>query len=1180
MRAKILNASAGSGKTYQLAYKYIHDVIERPELYRHILAVTFTNKATEEMKSRILREIHLLATGDESPYAAQLQEELGLDARTLQQRARDVRSRILHDYSHFTVLTIDTFFQRILRAFIRELGFDLDYNVEIETESLLAKSADSLVEGITENRELKRWLTDFVQERIDDGRRWDIRDGILALSGELFKEKNREALGRALPKEELRRLVGKAGEKARATRRAMQEKAREALRLMEEAGVSPSDFTGKSRSFANYFLAAAGDELKAPSATVERMSRTTEGWCPKGSPAQPLVARLRDICDIFRLNVRLWNTAALLRENYRSFALLADLYAQVQRLCDQESTMLLSETKYILAEFIGHNDAPFIYEKVGNRFERYMIDEFQDTSAREWRNFLPLLHNAIAQSQQISVFLVGDIKQSIYRWRGGDWKILHSEARRELSPADTEVVNLRDNWRSLPTVVEFNNGIMERIVAADNRALNTMLDEAAATGAIAAERAAELHDILAAAYGDHAQVPRRVKDGPGYVSVTACTGEPPLVERIKQVLDRGFRPSDILILVRSATDGARVAAELLRFKGENRDERYCFDVMTREALIVGNAPVAGFLIAALRLTVNTEDTLNRAIYNRFLGRAFGAPLPDDERDFCRALRLLSPEEAFERLVIRHHLAERSDQTAYLQALHEQLISFCSSKIADIPLFLRWWDEQGSSRSLSIEQSERTIEITTVHKAKGLERPVVIIPYCTWQLDPKSSGNVTNIVWARASDEEAAIGQFPVRYKQAMADSEFSEAYYRELVYSHVDNINLLYVALTRAAESLHVFIPTGGKAANVGSLLWKALNPKAEGCPLGKIEGRLQTTEAGEECTFGSFDGPAPRKAKRDLPEHVLLEHYPTAMADLRLRLPSQRYFEEERDALPSPRDFGILMHKAFENAADEEEIRRSVTQMQSDGILSQSEAEALGTMLDEALANPVVREWFAGEWEEVRTESDIILPAARAQRAAAEDAAAGAGKAAVAAESAAVAAGKAAAGAESAAAGAGKAAAGAESAAAGAGKAAAGAEGAAAGAGKAAVAAEDAAAEAGKAAAGAEGSAVAAGKAATTAEDAAAGAGKAATGAGAAQRSSVTRRPDRVMMRSERVGERELRRVVVVDYKFGEHETAGHRRQIAEYMRLLGEMGYDEVKGYLWYIRLRKVVEVSAREA
>ena len=142
------------------------------------------------MKSRILREIHLLASGRPSAYAESLRRELVLDERTLRQRARDVRSRILHDYSHFTVLTIDTFFQRILRAFIRELGFDLDYNVEIETESLLAKSADTLVEAITENRELQRWLTDFVQERIEDGRRWDIRDGILALSDELFKEKN------------------------------------------------------------------------------------------------------------------------------------------------------------------------------------------------------------------------------------------------------------------------------------------------------------------------------------------------------------------------------------------------------------------------------------------------------------------------------------------------------------------------------------------------------------------------------------------------------------------------------------------------------------------------------------------------------------------------------------------------------------------------------------------------------------------------------------------------------------------------------------------------------------------------------------------------------------------------------------------------------------------------------
>ncbi|MFR4237431.1 MAG: UvrD-helicase domain-containing protein, partial [Alistipes onderdonkii] len=166
--------------------------------------------------------------------------------------------------------------------------------------------------------------------------------------------------------------------------------------------------------------------------------------------------------------------------NYRSFALLSDLYAKVQQLCDEQNMMLLSETKYILSEFIGHNDAPFIYEKVGNRFEHFMIDEFQDTSVKEWENFLPLLQNAMSQSEATSVLIVGDIKQSIYRWRGGDWKILHSQAQRALGADSTELVNLTENYRSLPAVVDFNNKAIGRVVEADNRALNATLDEAAA----------------------------------------------------------------------------------------------------------------------------------------------------------------------------------------------------------------------------------------------------------------------------------------------------------------------------------------------------------------------------------------------------------------------------------------------------------------------------------------------------------------------------------------------------------------------------------------------------------------------------------------------------------------------------------------------------------------------------
>lgn len=984
MRARILNASAGSGKTYQLAYKYVRDVVEQPGIYRHILAVTFTNKATEEMKSRILKEIHLLASGQPSSYLDNLCRELSLDAATVRRRAREVRSKILHDYSRFTVLTIDTFFQRILRAFIKELGIDLNYNVEIETASVLTKSADTLIEQITTDRDLQRWLTDFVQERIDEGKKWDIRDGILTLGGELFKEKNKDALSAARPREELARIVGEATAHAAATKKRMQDAAAEAVRIIGDAGASVADFPYKGSGFAAYFYAVAGGSFERYGSRAEAACTRDEAWGKLGSTAQGLRPRLqpllREMCGLYDENVRAWNTCDLLRENYRSFALLSDLYAKVQQMCDQENMMLLSETKYILSEFIGHNDAPFIYEKVGNRFEHFMIDEFQDTSVKEWENFLPLLQNAMAQSEATSVLIVGDIKQSIYRWRGGDWKILHSQAQRALGADSTELVNLTENYRSLPAVVDFNNKAIGRVVEADNRALNATLDEAAARGDMDARTAAGLRDTLCDAYREHAQTPRRLGGRPGYVSVETFAERPPVVERICEVLDKGFRPCDIMILVRGATDGARVAAELLDFKRRNDDPRYRFDVMTQEALIVGNAPVSSFIAAALRLSLNPDDSLSRAVYNHYLGRGFDRPLPGDERTFFRSIRLLSPEEAFERIVMRHALHDDRQQTAYLQAIHEQIIGFCASKIADIALFLDWWEQQGQNRSLSVDESATTVEITTIHKAKGLEKRVVLIPWCSWQLDPKSGGNVTNIVWAEAQGDAGAVGRFPVKYKKAMAESGFSAEYYRELVYSHVDNINLLYVALTRAAESLHVFIPRkGGKS--VGGLLLQSIGADGDKALLDGTEGRRTATEEGERFEFGLFTGPVPGGGKASDSVHVVLENYPTARADLRLRLPSQRYFEEEDEVELSPRNFGILMHKAFEQADDRQQIYEAVQRMRDDGTLSPGEAEALRGMIARVLAHPVAGEWFGGGWQRVRNENEIIVPGAGSTR-------------------------------------------------------------------------------------------------------------------------------------------------------------------------------------------------------
>lgn len=258
--------------------------------------------------------------------------------------------------------------------------------------------------------------------------------------------------------------------------------------------------------------------------------------------------------------------------------------------------------------------------------------------------------------------------------------------------------------------------------------------------------------------------------------------------------------------------------------------------------------------------------------------------------------------------------------------------------------------------------------------------MVLIPWCSWQLDPKSGGNVTNIVWAEAQGDAGAVGRFPVKYKKAMAESGFSAEYYRELVYSHVDNINLLYVALTRAAESLHVFIPRkGGKS--VGGLLLQSIGADGDKALLDGTEGRRTATEEGERFEFGLFTGPVPGGGKASDGVHVVLENYPTARADLRLSLPSQRYFEEEDEVELSPRNFGILMHKAFEQADDRQQIYEAVQRMRDDGTLSPGEAEALRGMIARALAHPVAGEWFGGGWQRVRNENEIIVPGAGSTR-------------------------------------------------------------------------------------------------------------------------------------------------------------------------------------------------------
>ncbi|MFI3316761.1 MAG: UvrD-helicase domain-containing protein [Rikenellaceae bacterium] len=983
MRATIYNASAGSGKTYTLAYKYVRDVIEEPMLYRNILAVTFTNKATEEMKRRILSEIHSLASGAACNYLEQLERELQMSERAIRKRALQVRGSILHDYSRFTILTIDRFFQRIIRAFIQELGIDINYNIELDPAALLGQSADRIIEEVAENEELKRWISEFIEERIEDGRSWDIHEGVLSLGGEIFKESNREVLERPNSKQELKKIVEKFNRSSEATKKQIEELGAKALAIIAEDGLSTESFSGKSRSFAKYFSFVEQGVIKEPTKTIRDRSQSTDGW---GKGVETTSAKLQpillQIVEIYDENIKRWNTALLLRENYRSFALLTDLYNMVKVVSNEQNMMLLSETKLILSKFIEQNDAPFIYEKTGNRFERYMIDEFQDTSLKEWHNFLPLLQNAMSQNQKSSVLIVGDIKQSIYRWRGGDWRILHSLAMQDLGPKSTEVINLKENYRSLPNIVHFNNAIIQAVVDADNRSLNDKL-AAVASDSLSPEVRQELTDMLQQAYLNHAQIPRKKGQSDGYVEITMHNDEPQIVERIKEVLDLGFRPCEILILVRSNSEGVKIAGKLLEFKRENRQAKYYFDVMTQEALVVGLAPVSQFVVATLMLAINPDDAIQRAIYNRFLDRpSLDAALSEQELEQLRSIRLLSSQEALENIVINYSLDKCASNIAYLQAIHESICGFCSSKSGDISQFLKWWEEHGAKRSISVEQSEKSIEITTIHKAKGLEKAVVMIPYCTWPLDPKSSTGaksdpkkpqMSSAVWAEASGALDELGSFPVKYKKAMGESLFSEQYYREFVYAHIDNVNMLYVALTRASQALHIFIKQG--KAGVGRAIADQFSACTDTFKFGEITGQQSTDGDITTISFGLKSAPTSKGDNSDSRDLYIMDSYPTAHADLRLRLPSQRYFEQQEQISLSPRHEGILMHKAFAEATSAAQISENLESMLLNGQISKEEHTSLNRKIQKALTSEPIKSWFHSQWDRVYNERDIILP-------------------------------------------------------------------------------------------------------------------------------------------------------------------------------------------------------------
>lgn len=963
-KVEILRASAGSGKTYRLALNYIKTLIEEPYNYRHILAVTFTNKATDELKGRILGQLHLLASGSESDFDHDLREQ-GYDFDRVRKQASTALGLILHDYNNFAVMTIDKFFQRIMRSFIKEIGVDLGFNLELNPDTLLEQAADRILDNVADDPTLYKWVESFVGENISEEHSWDIRKELVELGKELFKEQYRHTNITADDKPELEAIATASNLNTKAALEQFKGAGRAFLELMEHHGLTVEDFKGgRSGSVATLAERAARGEVGNISGRV--MAALDEGeWHPKSKrAANATIDALADRLHTLLSNIitsqhnylKAQNDQYVLAGHFREFALLADLRSRIDDICTESDILPISDVTDLISKLVADNDAPFIYEKAGNRYDYFMIDEFQDTSTMQWNNFTPLLHNALSQSEEAPVLLVGDVKQSIYRWRGGDWSLLAEGVEREFRDVTTEPLVI--NRRSSREVVEFNNRLTEYACRTIESHLQSALDKGVEGGDISPREAHRLGSLVGTAYSGHTQ---EVKKGAksGYVTVELYDKEAPIhpaILRIEELQQRGYRARDIAVLVRTNKDARNIATEILKYKNNpERDPRYTFDVVTQEALAIKSSRAVQFIIACFTLSGNPENSVALALYNAYFDKPFESPLSEQESDFISSLAMRHPEEAFDELLLHYPTLNSPGEIPFIQAFHSQIIEHTSRNIADLSLFVKWWEEVGSTKSVTLPQLADAITIMTIHKAKGLGFNAVVIPDCEWSLTPMLRSNV----WMEPNNPlSERIKKFPAKYKPSLSASSFSHSIFTEQTMAAIDALNTLYVAITRAKCELHILssIPNERfrNSMNIGRI----------------IRDMAGVTEENRLYEYGS----PVEYHKRDEVESsptCFETHSPSGR--VAVRYSHQRYDEESRGEGVTPRDFGILMHKAMEQAATREDIFRAVELLATNSLISSSEAEGLCTKIEEALADSRVAEWFDGSWEKVCGEREIL---------------------------------------------------------------------------------------------------------------------------------------------------------------------------------------------------------------
>jgi ATP-dependent exoDNAse (exonuclease V) beta subunit len=701
---------------------------------------------------------------------------------------------------------------------------------------------------------------------------------------------------------------------------------------------------------------------------------------------------LLEALHFFDENIVKYRSANSIFSNIYALGILSDVLHNVHQITTSENSFLLSDAGELLNLITREDQSPFIYEKVGNRYEIFMIDEFQDTSIIQWNNFNPLIINSLSEGHDNLV--VGDVKQSIYRWRNSDWTILGRVLPGLVDNKRIFSESLTTNWRSRSNIIKFNNSIFTIIPDQIDKSLE--------------------EDTLPVSfknlYSEAVQTDPCKNDG-GFIRLEFIANDDeqkwqdvvlsrlPLL--IESVQDKGYKASDIGIIVRDGKEGVQVLSTLIDYLNNcppEKKERYNLNAVSNDSLLLSNSPVIIFIIAVISVVNDSEDYISRAVMLRFYLMATGderaenvslqkdklidvsrAWFPDGYEDFLERIRQMPLFEATENIIKFFDLGDYSWNVPFLNTFQDYIVSFTGNKNADVQTFLEWWEESGKKKSVVLSGNQDAIRILTIHKSKGLEFKVVILPFLSWNLDHIASKQP--FLWVKPDTEPFNdLGIVPVKYSKELNNTIFAD-YYKEEKYSvYLDNINLLYVALTRAKDALFMFSLDNPRSGNtIAGVLRNAVLFAPETTDYKHLILKSHYNDNTRIFEFGTIPE---NKCETTEKRHLITSAYSVSlgMESLKLKLHGENYFSNESQALRKKINYGKLMHEIFEGINTASDIPASIRKLVLEGKLAEEESPEIEKRVKETISLQRVADWFLPD-NKVLTEAGILLPSGITKR-------------------------------------------------------------------------------------------------------------------------------------------------------------------------------------------------------